>query len=38
MSVGTVVFGGATHNESGSGPTKLVETEIPGEKFTMVEL
>ena len=36
--VETVVFGGATHRASGSGPSRWVLTDTPGRKLTMVEL
>ena len=36
--VETVVFGGATHRASGSGPSRLVVTEMPGRKLIIVEL
>ena len=36
--VDTVVFGGATQRASGSGPRRFVVTDMPGRKFTIVEL
>ena len=37
-SLDTVVLGGATHRESGSGPIREVVTLIPGRKLIMVWL